>query len=88
MIVLRLDSEHRNVGDKAINASQIIVLRKVSDKHKTKLTLIVPGLHKPTIIAGLEALPDIVDVFHFLHGRKTFLTYASIDISEKLICLR
>jgi polysaccharide pyruvyl transferase WcaK-like protein len=63
MIVLRLDSEHRNLGDKAINASQIIVLRKVSDKHKTKLTLIVPGLHKHAIIAGLEALPDITDVF-------------------------
>jgi polysaccharide pyruvyl transferase WcaK-like protein len=63
MIVLRLGSEHRNLGDKAINASQIIVLRKVSDKHKTKLALIVPGLHKHAIIAGLEALPDITDVF-------------------------
>jgi polysaccharide pyruvyl transferase WcaK-like protein len=63
MIVLRLSSEHRNLGDKAINASQIIILRKVSDKHKTKLTLMVPGIHKHTIIAGLEALPDITDVF-------------------------
>jgi polysaccharide pyruvyl transferase WcaK-like protein len=63
MIVLRLGSEHRNLGDKAINASQIIILRKISDKHKIKLALIVPGIHKHTIIAGLEALPDITDVF-------------------------